>query len=120
MKDLIKENGNQATIGIIPQLFINFELFALMRDGSASWEDLEAAGITETLLEGWCKQRIVPRLVVDVNPNGYLVVGSGSGAVSKAKELHCIAGALGLSSPYAIVFHWLGLGVPTLELITGA
>ena len=64
IKDLIKENGNQATIGSIPQLTIPRELTNKLVQGTAVWADFEAVGITKELIKNLIANRQIPRLVV--------------------------------------------------------
>lgn len=83
MKDLVKENGNQATVGSIPQLFIPNSLREKMLNDEVTWSDLRAADITQNRLRAYVSQSVVPRLVVEeiIDDFTNLVVGSGAGTL---------------------------------------
>lgn len=113
MKDLVKENGNQATIGSIPQLFIPNSLRQKMLEDEATWRDLKAANITPEELRSFVSRGIVPRLVVEEITDGFTnhIVGAGAGALfgmneTRAFGLEVYAGQLTPLRGKTYTFHW--------------
>lgn len=123
MKDLVKENGSQATVGSIPQLFIPNSLREKMLDDEATWRDLRAAGITPEKLRSYVSQGVVPRLVVEEITDGFTnhIVGAGVGALfgmdeTRAYGLETYAGQAIPNRSKAYLFRWDEGDVPYLYL----
>lgn len=123
MKDLVKENGNQATVGSIPQLFIPNSLREKMLDDEATWGDLRAAGITPEKLRSYVSQGVVPRLVVEeiIDDLANRVIGSGAGILfsmdtPRAFGLETYAGQAIPNRGKAYLFRWDEGEVPYLFL----
>ena len=123
MKDLVKENGNQGTIGLIPQLFIPNSLREKMRSDEATWNDLKAADITQNRLRSYVSQGVTPRLVVEEITDGYTnqVVGSGSGALfgvgtPRAFGLEVYAGQTTSNQGKTYLFRWDEGDLPYLNV----
>lgn len=123
MKDLVKENGNQATIGSIPRLFIPDSLRQKMLEDEATWRDLKAANITPEELRSFVSRGIVPRLVVEEITGGFTnhIVGAGVGALfgmdeTRAYGLETYAGQAIPNRSKAYLFRWDEGDVPYLYL----
>ena len=85
-KDLIKENGNQATIGSIPQLLIPRDLGSKLIEGTAVWADFEAAGITREFIKDLIANSRVPRFVLQTGNDTNYVIYTGSGGYIRAQS----------------------------------
>ena len=123
MKDLVKENGNQATIGSIPQLFIPDSLRQKMLEDEATWRDLKAANITPEELRSFVSRGIVPRLVVEEITDGFTnhIMGAGAGALfgmdeTRAYGLETYAGQTTSNQGKTYLFRWDEGEVPYLNL----
>lgn len=123
MKDLVKENGNQATIGSIPQLFIPDNLRQKMLGDEATWSDLRAVDITQNRLRSYVSQGVVPRLVVEEITDGFTnhIVGAGTGTLSgvgapRAFGLEVYAGQVTPNRGKAYVFNWNEGEIPYLNV----